>query len=51
MLLTAARWIPPPADQVFGLAYRSGDEEESCSVDLEIDAVRNVITEVSSTGC
>jgi hypothetical protein len=51
LLLTAARWIPPPADQVFGLAYRSGDEEQSCSVDLEIDAVRNVITEVISSGC
>jgi len=51
MLLTAARWMPPPADHVFGLAYRSGDEEESCSVDIEIDAVRNVITEVSSSGC
>jgi len=51
MLLTAARWIPPPADQVFGLAYRSGDEEGSCSIDVEIDAKRNRVTEVTSTGC
>lgn len=51
MLLTAARWMPPPADRVFGLAYRSGDEEGSCSVDIEIDAGRGQISDVTSTGC
>ena len=48
---TAVRWLPPPAEDRFRLAYRSGDEEESCSIDLELDAATGRITEVVPSGC
>jgi len=51
LLYTAVRWLPPPAEDRFRLAYRSGDEEESCSVDLELDAAAGRITEVMRSGC
>ena len=48
---TAVRWLPPPAQDRFRLAYRSGDEEGACSVDVELDAATGRIIESSSTGC
>jgi hypothetical protein len=51
LLFTAVRWLPPPAEDRFRLAYRSGDEEGSCSVDLELDAAEGRITEVTPSGC
>ncbi|MGZ8562683.1 MAG: hypothetical protein ACXWWU_03595 [Candidatus Limnocylindria bacterium] len=51
LLYTAVRWLPPPAEDRFRLAYRSGGEEESCSVDLELDAAGGRITEVLPSGC
>jgi len=51
LLFTAVRWLPPPAEDRFRLAYRSGNEEESCSVDLELDAAAGRITEVIPSGC
>jgi hypothetical protein len=51
LVYTAVRWLPPPADDRFRLAYRSGDEEGSCSVDLELDAAAGRITEVTPSGC
>lgn len=48
---TAVRWLPPPAEDRFRLAYRSGDEEESCSVDLELDAAAGRIIEAVPSGC
>ena len=51
LLTTAVRWLPPPAEDRFRLAYRSGDEEGSCSVDLELDAAAGRITEVTPSGC
>ena len=51
LLLTSARWQPPPDASRFVLAYRSGDEEESCSMDVELDIEAATVTEVSSSGC
>ncbi|HSI99408.1 MAG TPA: hypothetical protein VLA59_03375 [Patescibacteria group bacterium] len=51
LLTTAVRWLPPPAEDRFRLAYRSGDEEGSCSVDLELDAAAGRITEIVPSGC
>jgi hypothetical protein len=51
LLTTAVRWLPPPAEHRFRIAYRSGNEEASCSVDLELDAVAGRITELVPTGC
>jgi hypothetical protein len=51
LLSTSVRWLPPPAEHRFRLAYRSGDEEESCSVDLELDVAAGRITEIDRSGC
>ena len=51
MLLTSVRWQPPPDDDRFVLAYRSGDEEESCSIDVELDVAGETVTEVATSGC
>lgn len=51
LLFTSVRWLPPPDEDRFRLAYRSGDEEESCSVDLELDAVAGRITDARPSGC
>lgn len=51
LLTTAVRWLPPPAEDRFRIAYRSGNEEESCAVDLELDAAAGRITELVPTGC
>lgn len=48
---TAVRWLPPPAVDRFGLAYRSGNEEESCSVDLELDARAGRLVQMVPSGC
>ena len=39
LLLTSARWLPPPDDGAFVLAYRGDGEEGSCALDLTLDAV------------
>ena len=39
LTLTSARWLPPPDDGEFLLAYRGDDEEGSCALDLRLDAV------------
>jgi hypothetical protein len=51
MLLTTARWLPPPLEHRFVLSYRTGGEEGSCARDLTLDAVRGTLVEESSTGC
>jgi hypothetical protein len=51
LLLTSVRWQAPPNASRFVLAYRSGDEEESCSMDVELDIETVTITEVASDGC
>ena len=39
LLLTSARWLPPPDDGAFVLAYRGDGEEGSCVLDLTLDGV------------
>lgn len=51
LLLTSVRWQPPPDTSRFVLAYRSGDEEESCSMDVELDIETVTVTEVATSGC
>lgn len=51
MLLTSVRWHPPPDDGTFALAYRSGDEEQSCSIDVRLDVDSGELTEVATDGC
>lgn len=51
LLLTAVRWLPPPDDGVFRLAYRSGDEEGSCSADVTFDAAAGSIEDIETDGC
>jgi hypothetical protein len=51
MLLASVRWQPPPDDARFVLAYRSGNEEESCSIDVELDVETETVTEVATSGC
>ncbi len=40
LIVTSVRWLPPPDDGRFVLAYRSGDEEGSCMRDVTVDAAR-----------
>lgn len=51
LLVTSVRWHAPPNDDTFALAYRSGDEEESCSMDVRLDIASGELTQVSSSGC
>ena len=51
MLLTSARWQPPPDEGRFVLAYRSGNEEGSCSIDVELDVESETVTEVATGDC
>jgi hypothetical protein len=48
LLLTSAKWLPPPEIGRFVLAYRGEGEEGSCAVDLTLDAVTpRIIGDVS----
>lgn len=51
LLLTSVRWQPPPDANRFVLAYRSGDEEESCSMNVLLDVDTATVAEVDSSGC
>jgi hypothetical protein len=51
LLVTSVRWLPPPDDGTFALAYRSGDEEESCSMDVRLDVDSGELTQVAASGC
>jgi hypothetical protein len=51
MLLANARWLPPPDEGRFVLAYRSGGEEGSCGLDVTLDAVAGVVVEQAPVGC
>ena len=50
LALTAVRWLPPP-DTGFTLAYRSGDEEGSCSVDVVLDATASRVEDLTISDC
>ncbi|MBA2631674.1 MAG: hypothetical protein H0U86_01520 [Chloroflexi bacterium] len=51
LLLTNARWLPPPDDGQFELAYRGDGEEGSCVVDLTLDAATPAIVGDPPGGC
>lgn len=51
LLLTSVRWHSPPGEDTFALAYRSGDEEESCLMDVRLDVASGELTEVAASGC
>jgi hypothetical protein len=52
LVLTTARWLPPPAGLgFFALSYRSGGEEGSCALELVLDAGRGAMVEVTDRGC
>lgn len=51
LFLASARWMPADGNLAFVLSYRSGNEEESCSVDIVLDAARSEIIETTSTDC
>ncbi len=51
LLLTSVRWNAPPDESMFDLAYRSGDEEESCAMDVRLDVLSGELTEISASGC
>jgi hypothetical protein len=51
MILSTARWLPPPDEGLFVLSYRSGGEEGSCGWEVTLDAGRGVVIETVSTDC
>lgn len=50
LALTSVRWLPPP-ETGFALAYRSGDEEGSCSVDVVLDATASRVEDLTASDC
>lgn len=51
LLLTSARWLPPPDGGQFVLSYRGDGEEGSCILDLTLDAVTPGIVGDASRSC
>lgn len=51
LLLTSARWLPPPDGVQFVLSYRGDGEEGSCILDLTLDAVTPGIVGDASRSC
>lgn len=51
LLLTNARWLPPPDDGLFELAFRGDGEEGSCMIDLTLDVVAEAIVGVPRGNC
>jgi len=51
LILTSARWAPPPDSGVFGVSYRSGNEEGSCELELTVAAESGAVEQESATGC
>jgi hypothetical protein len=51
MALATVRWLMPPEAAHFLLAYRSGGEEGSCSLDVELDADAGEVVDVREAGC
>jgi hypothetical protein len=50
LLLASVRWLPPPDEERFVLAYRAGDEEGSCERDVTLDESGSLVR-VDSRGC
>lgn len=51
LILAAARWTPPPDASAYELAYRTGDEEGSCEIDVRLSADGGRVEDVTSTAC
>ena len=51
LVLGSVTWVPPPDAAAFELAYRSGNEEASCAVDVVIDPVAGRIVDSRSADC
>ena len=51
LIVTSVRWLPPPDDGRFVLAYRSGEEEGSCMRDVTVDAARATAEIGAGSGC
>lgn len=51
LIVTSVRWLPPPDDGRFVVAYRSGDEENSCMRDVTVDAARATAEIELGSGC
>jgi hypothetical protein len=49
LVLIGARWLPPPDDGRYWLAYRSGGEEGSPGLDVLLDAGSGEVLEVEPT--
>jgi hypothetical protein len=50
LALVGARWLPPPDTNRYWLAYRSGGEEGSPSLDVLLDLASGEVLEVSRAG-
>lgn len=51
LIATSVRWLPPPDEGRFVLAYRSGEEEGSCTRDVTVDAARATAEIGAGSGC
>ena len=51
MTLASARWLPPPDDGRFVLAYRAGGEEGSCGLDVTLDVAAGKVVKRAPVGC
>lgn len=51
LIATSARWLPPPDDGRFLVAYRSGDEEGSCAREATVDLASGEVEISEATGC
>ncbi len=51
LALASTRWLAPPDNGAFVLAYRSGNEELSCAVDIALDPIAPRIVSSEATDC
>ena len=52
LVLTNARWLPPPSTGgTFVLSYRSGGEEGSCAREITVNASDGEVVEEKASGC
>lgn len=51
LIATSARWLPPPDEGRFVVAYRSGDEEGSCAREATVDLASGEVEISEGTGC
>jgi hypothetical protein len=51
LILTGVRWSGPQQEARFQLSYRSGDEEGTCELELEVDTEGETAETLSAIGC